>query len=191
MNETARRIIDVIVENRRRFEEFCRSLSEEELSRPVPNSTWLVRDFIAHLGTLDAPTADWLEALHRGSAIDMGLSADGVPFDVDEFNDAEVAERRSWPVERVLEEAAANRDRVIAAIERLDDAHFDRVMRFNGDRKRRGGNIQLKLFMAGWAQHDPIHVADMLRGLPERTGDPALRSWTDNPFVAGYQRAMN
>jgi len=191
MNDTARRIIEAIVENRSRFETFCRSLSDDELSRPVPNSTWIVRDFIAHLGALDVPIARWLEALAAGTAIDMGLSADGVPFDVDKFNDAEVAERRAWPLERVLDEAAANRAAVIAAIERLGDEHLDRMMRFAGDRKRRGGDIQLKLFMAGWAQHDPIHVADMLRALPERASDESLHAWMDNPFVAGYQRVMN
>jgi hypothetical protein len=191
LNDTARRIIDAIVENRTRFEAFCRSLSEEELARPVPNSTWLVRDFIAHLGTLDVPIARWLGALAEGTAIDMGISTDGAPFAVDDFNDAEVAERRAWPLDRVLAEAARNRAAVIDAIQRLEDEHLDHTMRFAGDRKRRGGDIQLKLFMAGWAQHDPVHVVDMLRALPERASEDSLRAWTENPFVAGYQRAMN
>jgi hypothetical protein len=27
--------------------------------------------------------------------------------------------------------------------------------------------------------------------LPERAGDADLRAWLDNPFVVGYQAAMN
>ena len=35
MNETVAQVIEVIVENRRRFEEFCYSLSNEQLGRGV------------------------------------------------------------------------------------------------------------------------------------------------------------
>ena len=47
------KVIDAIVENRVKFEAFCYSLSDEQLNRPVPESTWVVRDFAAHLDTLD------------------------------------------------------------------------------------------------------------------------------------------
>ena len=57
--------------------------------------------------------------------------------------------------------------------------------------KREAVKLPLKLWLMGWAQHDPIHVADMLKALPERADDPALRAWIDNPFVAGYQKAMS
>jgi len=182
------RVIEAIVENRRRFEAFCRSLSDEQLDRPVPQSTWIVRDFIAHLDTLDPQMARLFEATAAGETIEQ---RDGHAFDVDAFNDAAVAERRAWPLDRVFEEAAANRAELIAALARLSDDDIAKVMHFSGDAKRKAGQIPLNLFLAGWAQHDPIHVADMLRALPERADDAELRSWLDNPFIAGYQRAMN
>src|SRR3972149_1702885 len=46
-------------------------------------------------------------------------NADGTPFDLDGYNDAQVAERRDWPLERILEEAAGNRAALIEALERL------------------------------------------------------------------------
>lgn len=189
MDPTVRQVVDAIVENRRRFEAFCRSLSPEELERPVPQSTWLVRDFIAHLTTLDPVMERWFV----GGVVSGGDDGDGerASFDIDAFNEAEVGARRGWPLDQLFEEGRHNRERLIAALSRLTAEDIERPMYFGGDAKRRPGTIQLKLFLAGWAQHDPIHVADMLKALPERADEPELRAWTDNVFVRGYQQVMN
>mgnify|MGYP000554202535 CR=1 FL=1 len=187
-SETGQRVIDAIIENRKKFEAFCYSLSEEELNRPVPESTWLVRDFIAHLGTLDTELARWFDANGTNNS---SISADGTPFDLDGWNDAQVAERRGQPLDRLFAEAAENRAKLIGVIEGLSEAEITRVTHFTGDGKRSGGDIPLHLFLAGWSQHDPIHVYDMLRALPERAEDPQVKAWMENPFIAGYQKAMN
>jgi len=62
-SETIERLAGRFREHRRRFEEFCRSLSEEELSRAVPDSAWTVKDFASHLGTLDAELIRWFDAV--------------------------------------------------------------------------------------------------------------------------------
>jgi hypothetical protein len=192
MNEIIETVIAAIVENRRRFEAFCYSLSDEELARPVPASTWIVRDFAAHLGTLDVAMTRWLRALVAGAgSLDSTRNEDGSAFDVDAYNDELVAERRAWPLSHVFEEASANREALIAALRPLEQAHVDAPMHFGGDAKRPAGEIPLRTFLVGWAQHDPIHVADMLKALPERADDRELRSWLDNPYVAGYQAIMN
>ena len=64
-------------------------------------------------------------------------------------------------------------------------------MHFPGDHKRAAGDLPLNLFLAGWAQHDVMHVADMIKALPERADDPEIKRWLDNPFVAGYQAVMS
>jgi len=192
VNETIEAVIAAIVENRRRFEAFCNSLSDEELGRAVPGSTWVVRDFAAHLGTLDAAMVRWLRALAAGSgSLDSTRDEEGNAFDVDAFNDEHVAERRAWPLARVFAEASENREALIDALRPLQGEHIEAPMQFGGDAKRPAGEIPLKAFLAGWAQHDPIHVADMLKALPERAEDPELRAWLDNPYVAGYQAIMN
>ena len=78
MGTATEKVIDQIIENRRKFEDFCFSLSDEELDRPVPESTWLVRDFAAHLATLDPGMAQLFEATVRNERM---TTPDGGTFD--------------------------------------------------------------------------------------------------------------
>ncbi|MDO8613459.1 MAG: hypothetical protein Q7R32_11660, partial [Dehalococcoidia bacterium] len=73
---------------------------------------------------------------------------------------------------------------------RLTDEDISRVMHFQGDAKRSPANLPLKAFLMGWSLHDPIHVADMLKALPERADDPELAAWVRHPVIQGYQQAM-
>jgi hypothetical protein len=184
-------VIEAIIENRRRLEAFCYSLSEEQLMRPVPDSTWVVRDFAAHLDTLDTALLRWFGGVAQGGQADSGRGADGAPFDVDAFNDAQVIERRAWPLARIFAEAHENRRQLIEMMSELTDEQIEKPMHFAGDAKSSAGDLPLKLFLAGWAQHDPIHVADMVKALPERASDPEIVAWLDNPFVHGYQALMS
>ena len=189
-SETVAGIIDSIRAHRVKFERFSRSLSEEEMARPVPDSSWVVKDFVSHLGTLDPELARTFEATAAGRPEDAGRNADGTPFDLDGYNDAQVAERRDWPLERILEEAAGNRAALIETLERLSDEDIAQLMHFQGDAKRSPAQLPLKVFIMGWSLHDPIHVADMLKALPERAGDPELAAWLSHPVIQGYQQAM-
>ena len=182
--------IDTIKNERRRFETFCRSLSDEELARPVPDSTWIVRDFIPHLGTLDTELIRWFEGVANGVPDAIERDADGRRFKLDAWNDRTVAERRQWTLDEIFAEAAANRERLIVTLERLTDEQTDTVARMGGDSKRPPADVPLKLFLAGWAHHDAVHVADMLKALPERADDPEIRAWLDHPAVIWYQKTM-
>jgi hypothetical protein len=177
-------------ENRERFEAFCRSLSEEELERPVPNSTWLVKDFVSHLGTLDTVLAQQFRSVASGSPESIGQNEDGTQFDVDKWNDAEVDKRRGWELEQMLEEASQNRAVLLEALSEMTDEQIEQTMHFNGDNKRDPADIPFKLFLHGLARHDPIHVADMVKALPERAKDPELKAWLDDSVVQWYQNAM-
>jgi len=190
-SETVAGIIDSIRGHRAKFERFCRSLSEEEMARPVPDNTWVVKDFVSHLATLDPELARTFEAAAAGRPEDAGRNADGTPFDLDGFNDAQVAGRRERPLERILEEAADNRAALIETLERLTDEDISRVMHFQGDAKRSPAQLPLKAFLMGWSLHDPIHVADMLKALPQRADDPELAAWLSHPVIQGYQQAMS
>jgi len=188
MASVADGVIQKIIENRRRFEEFCYSLAAEQLARPVPGSTWIVRDFPAHLATLDPALGELFERTTRGERL---MGADGAPFDLDQHNDALVAARRDWPLERVFAEAAENRAALIDVLRTITDEQAQGTMHFSGDAKRAAGDVPFGLFLSGWAYHDPIHAADMLRALPELHLDEGVRAWLDHPFVKGYQAAMN
>ena len=188
MGTATDKVIDQMIENRRKFEDFCFSLSDEELDRPVPESTWLVRDFAAHLATLDPGMAQLFEATVRNERM---TTPDGGTFDVDAHNEPLVVARRTWTMARVFEEGRTKRAALIELLRGITDEQTQHQMWFEADAKRAAGQIPFGLFLAGWAWHDPIHVADMIRGLPERADDPGVRTWLDNPFVKGYQGAMN
>lgn len=185
-------VVDAVTKDRRRFERFCRSLTAGKLARPVPGSEWTVHDFISHVVTLDQAYAGWFAEL-AGMAV-AGAHRGTVGFDVDEFNQHEVAERRGRSVEELLAEGAETRAAVIAELSRLTDDQLAGTIRFGGDRKRPPVHLPLADFLPGWARHDAIHVADMLKALPERRDDPELRAWLTEPelaaSIARYQQAM-
>lgn len=185
-------VIDSIIVERRHCERFCRALSPEELARPVPSSAWRVQDFISHVVTLDAPYRGWFHALAGGSATDLHRGS--VTFDVDAYNAVAVAARHGRAVAELFDEGARERAALIAVLERLTDAQLDATIRFSGDGKRPPVRLPLHQFLQGWVRHDAIHLADILKALPERRADPALRGWLDQPDLAAaigsYQRAM-
>lgn len=190
-SEAVQQIIDSIVAHRQRFERFCRSLSEEELMRPVPDSTWMVKDFISHLSSLDREMTRSFRAAAAGRPEEASRAADGQPFNLDAYNEAQVMERRSWPLERILEEASRNRAALIEALAELTDEQIAQAVHFSGDAKRSPADLPLRVFMLGWSLHDPIHACDMLKALPERAGDAELQAWITHPVVKGYQQAMS
>lgn len=188
MGSVTDKVVEEIAGHRKRFEAFCYSLTDEELDRPVPASTWIVRDYAAHLATLDPAMKQLFQATARGETM---TASDGGSFDIDAHNEPLVQARRKWPMVRVFEEGAAERADLIAALREITDEQTQGMMHFAGDAKRSAGNIPFGLFLAGWAWHDPIHVADMRRALPERQEDSDIKAWLESPFVNGYQKAMN
>ena len=191
MDAAVQPVVDVIVGDRARFERFVRSLSDEELLRPVPDSTWVVKDFVSHLATLDGVMARWFAGIAAGGGAAPG---NGGGFDIDAFNDAKVAERRDRPIEEILAEGARARAALLAVMESFTAATLDQTMHFGGDSKRPASEIAFGRYLHGWARHDAIHAADMLKALPERRGEPEIAAWLAEPEVAGtvgyYQKAM-
>lgn len=188
---TSKAVQEVVAEldsHRLRFEEFCRALSAEELERSVPQSTWIVRDFIAHLGTIDGPVGLMFDSMHSGGNASM-QEGDGGQFDIDRWNDRQVEPRRLWPLEDVLAEAASEREVLRGKLLALTDEDLARTMKFGGDSKRPSTEIPFEAYLRGWCKHDPMHAMDMSRALPERQA--GLAAWFDDPVIQGYQKAMN
>ena len=97
-------------------------------------------------------------------------------------------------MDEILAEAARQRAALITVMDRLSDAQLDTTIHFGGDSKRPSRDLLFVDYLKGWALHDVIHVADMLKALPERRADPTITAWLDDPrvhaVVAGYQSAM-
>jgi hypothetical protein len=187
-------VVDRIVEERTKFEAFCRSLNDSELSTAVPDSTWCVKDFISHLATIDGPITAWFTAVAEGSASGPRTGSGGERWNVDRFNDDAVAKLRDRSVDGILTHAATERSTLVGVLGRLTQEQVDASIHFGGDAKRPATDMQFGRYLQGWARHDVIHVADMLKALPERRTDPAVAAWLDEPdvrtLVGFYQKAM-
>ena len=196
MNSRTAAVIDEIGRHREQFERWCRSLSEEELGRPVPDSNWRVQDFISHLATIDTTVSVWFAAIADGSGLESAMeghpdedkAGEGERFEIDTWNDAQVAERRDWSLDQIFAEATQTRVAIVRQLARLGDTELDSTIQFGGDSKRAASAIKLIDYLTGWAKHDPIHVNDMIRALPERRQDADVRSWLDDPVVGGIAR---
>lgn len=182
-------IIEELDAHRERFAAFCRALTPAELDRPVPDSTWLVRDFIAHLATLDEPIAGMFVSVNAGR--DPGIrTPDGAPWDVDAWNEVQVQARRTRTVEELLDEAATLRAPLRDELARMDERALASTVRFRGDAKRPAAEVELRRWLRGWCKHDAMHAADMLRAMPAQETDE-VRAWISDPVVQGYLRLMN
>jgi Mycothiol maleylpyruvate isomerase N-terminal domain len=185
-------VIETMQKNRERFVEFCRSLSEEELSRPVPpDNKWTVKDFIIHLATFEDLTTDWVEALVAGNATAPSQMEDGSKFDIDVWNNQRVAEWHDRSLDDILAQSVPDREHFVAALEKLTDEHTSTQIDFPGDNKRDPASVPFGLFLHGLARHDPVHVADIVKALPERANDPDIQEWIDDRMVQWYQQAMS
>lgn len=169
--------------HRQRFEAYCRSLTADELAAPVPESIWTVKSYIAHLATIDSVVIDWFSTLVRAQQAAVPQPQAGVDahagFDVDRWNEAHVAARADWSVERILDEMAENRAALNEVVERFTSEVVDGRMYFPGDRDRPPTELAVASYLVGLAMHDPIHVLDMLRALPHRNADKELTEWLE------------
>ena len=73
MNIRSRLIIDELARHRVQFECLCRSLDAPELATVIPGSHWTVKDYIAHLATIDG-----LIANNFGAMVGLSLPAPDV-----------------------------------------------------------------------------------------------------------------
>ncbi len=183
------KILEELDGHREKFEHFCKSLSVEELDRPVPNSTWHVRDFIAHLATIDGPVLRMFRNVQTGSGRGF-MESNGRGWNVDTWNQEQISPRRTQDLESTLVEARLSRAAIRRVMESFSAEDLAFEFRFGGDSKRPASTVTIGNYLRGWCKHDPMHVVDMLRGVPEReTAD--VKQWVSDPVIAGYQKAMN
>lgn len=176
----ARLALDELARHRTQFELLCRSLTDEELAAPVPNSPWTVHRYIAHLATIDgliAPSFQRMTGLISASPPDPPPV---LPFDIDDWNEAAVAGRTDASIDDLLAEAARHRAEMAAAIERFSDEDLDRIIPYGGDRKATGlppTPVRFGGLLWGIALHDPTHTRDILRAIPHRRNEPWIAEW--------------
>jgi hypothetical protein len=163
--------------HRAKYNAFCRSLSEAELQRPIPDSHWRVVDYISHLASIDIWVGKWFAAWADGRDFDF-KNDDGSWMNIDTWNDERINERKDAPLEDLLTEAANHRTNLEATMAKFSPELLARPFDF------RGANITFLRYLQLWAAHDPAHSADMLKALPERASDPDLKAWIESVGIA-------
>ena len=179
MNPRARLVIDELARHRVQFESVVRSLSEVELAEEVPGTPWTVKDYVAHLCTIDA-----LIASGFGGMVGITVPPPDVPvpqpFDIDDWNEEAVRQRSGATIDELFREAASHRANIVEMVGKMTDAHLDAVIPYGGDRKALGipaTPVRFGGLLWGIAIHDPTHTRDILRALPEREKEPAIVEW--------------
>jgi len=179
MNPRTRLVVDEMARHRVQFDQLCHDLSSAELATKIPGSHWSVKDYIAHLCTIDALIANAFAAQVGQSAPPPDVPYPQ-PFDIDDWNEAAVRSRESRSVTELLAEGETNRKYMADAILAMTDEHLDRIIPYGGDRKTL--NLQPSMVRFGgllWgiAVHDPTHTRDILRALPERAAQSWIQEW--------------
>ena len=171
MRDRLTAIIGSADRNRAQFERFCRSLSEEQLHRPIPERHWRVKDYIAHLATIDIWVGgEWFEGMASGTPF-IPRGDDGSPFDIDRWNGARVNERHDASLDALFAEAAQTRAALYSTFPRFSEETL--ASRFVFRKKE----ISFLEYLEAWTLHDPAHATDMLKGLPEKRADSQVRAW--------------
>ena len=174
MSDRLTAVIESADRNRVQFERFCRLLSEEQLHRPIPESHWRVKDYIAHLATIDIWVGgEWFESMASGTAF-IPRGEDGSPFDIDSWNDARVKERLDASLDDLFAEAAQTRAALYSTFPRFSEETL--ASRFVFRKKE----ISFLEYLEAWTLHDPAHSVNMLKALPEKQANPQVRAWLAN-----------
>jgi hypothetical protein len=181
LNPRLQPLVAEVRAHREHFDAFARSLDASELARPVPQSEWIVKDYISHLATIDLTVREWFRTLATGEAPPPSVDkpTERPAFDIDAWNNRQVAKRRDVPVGDILAEAGTLRAELLEIMELFSDEVLDSDIPFPGDANRQASAINFGGYLVAWATHDPAHAMDMLRALPERQNEPLLREWID------------
>lgn len=179
MNPRTRLVVDEMSRHRVQFEYLCHDLNADELDTKIPDSHWTVKDYIAHLCTIDALIAHAFAA-QVGQQAPLPDTAYPQPFDIDDWNEAAVRSRMSRSVDELLAEGATHRDYMAKAIAAMSDEHLDRIIPYGGDRKAldlQPSMVRFGGLLWGIAVHDPTHTRDILRALPHRAEQSWIQEW--------------
>lgn len=179
MNPRVELVIDEFGRHRRQFRRLCQSLTERELRTTVPGSHWSVRDYVAHLCTIDGLIAPGFAA-SVGQSVALPDTPLTDPFDIDDWNEAAVRGREGRTVDELLTESDIHRENLLRAVAEFSDSHLDRIIAYGGDRKTLNlpqSHVRFGGLLWGIAIHEPTHTRDILRALPDRATEPWVSEW--------------
>lgn len=168
--ERAQQAIDRMAEERERLIAWVRTVPGEAWSRMAPGGVWQARDYVAHLASIDPLLVGLMRALQAGGTPAQG--ADGRPFSIDDWNEAQILERRSRPIEELIAAMERQRPDLNAAMADFTDEQLDTTFHFGGDKSRSPRDITVAQFLAGLVYHDRWHMEDARRAIEGEAEQP-------------------
>lgn len=185
MDTTIVGTIEELEANRAMFTALVRCCPTHPLDRPVPESAWRVRDYLAHLAAADQIAAVYLRAARSGES---GAAATQ-GRNLDQWNETEVRQRAGRSIPVLLAEMESRREQSVALLAELADADLDHEIYFPGDARRSPGPILLRLWLQAWSKHDLLHARDLLRALPSLAANADFQAWlAEDPLVDAIDR---
>ena len=152
---TREELLAALREDAARLPEAVGALGEAELSRGVYENGWNARQLLAHLAAIEWTYPRLIE---RAEAATGGVDgSSGGTFDMDAYNERQVAKRAEAGVRELLEEFGRNRAATIDAIAAADAALL-------GKPTRSAGGVEgtlLEVLIGVTVGHVREHIADL------------------------------
>ncbi len=142
--ESWQRVTDYLVQ-------LARAVEPDRWSEPSPNRGWTNKDLLAHLASGYA-----VRIAHLESFVATGRPAPS--FDVEATNDERVAERQDAPVEELIDEMTAVRERILGLMGQLKEEHLSVETEIAGWPQGRGPFGE---YLKEMSRHDLEHAAEL------------------------------
>lgn len=157
--DEAAKIRDKVQAARARLLEAVAGLDAADWEWRPGDGRWSARLVLAHVGSAQWSHLDVARRLLAGQPVDLP------GFALDAWNEAAVAERADWPLERILADLAAAHQATLALLDELDDEQL----------AARGqhpalGEVNVGQILRVVALHDGLHRRDVLGLLREMGG---------------------
>ena len=110
----------VVEESWRQFDAAIAGLDGATMMEPGVVEAWSIKDLLGHVTAWEQLALRHVEQARRGE------TPTGAP--VDDYNAAEAARRRDWPLAQVREEMAETRQRLLTLLESITDDEWATVV---------------------------------------------------------------
>lgn len=169
--ERAQQVIDKLAAERVRFVDWVRSVPDDKWSSMSLDGMWQARDYVSHLASID-PLLTGLVRIFQTTGAPPATGSDGRAFSIDDWNEGQILERRTRPIEALIADMERYRVDLNAAITGFTDEQLDATFHFGGDKSRSPRDVQIHQFLNAVVYHDRWHMEDARRCIEKKTEQP-------------------
>ena len=152
---TKEEVTTVLLANVQRAEKIAVTLSEADLTRPVYENGWTVKEVFAHLAAMGGSPAFFLGMAASGG----GFSGN---FDVDALNSHQVESRKARPLLDLLAEFRQGHEKGVALINATPDEVLEKKV---ADPFMGGMSTALELILNSCSDYEGMHLDDLVAAL--------------------------